>query len=76
VLRIAEVFREAVASGSPAMILAHNHPSGDPTPSPADVELTHVLASAGQLLDIALVDHIIIGHQQRWISMRDLGFLG
>lgn len=74
VMRVAEVFRQAVASDSAAIILAHNHPSGDPTPSPEDVELTHALANAGRLLDIALVDHIIIG-RERWISMREQGFL-
>lgn len=75
ILRVAEVFREAVAAGSPAIILAHNHPSGDPTPSPEDVELTRALATAGRLLDIALIDHLIIG-ERRWVSMREQGFLG
>ena len=74
VLRIAEIYREAIAQGSPAIILAHNHPSGDPTPSPEDVELTRALAAAGQLLDVSLVDHIIIGGQ-RWVSLREQGFL-
>ena len=71
-LRVAEVFREAIARNSPAIILAHNHPSGDPSPSPEDVELTRVLDAAAHLLDIALVDHVIIGHQ-RWTSLRALG---
>jgi DNA repair protein RadC len=75
VLRIAEVFREAIRANSPAIILAHNHPSGDPTPSPEDVELTRALANAGQLLDISLVDHIIVGNE-RWVSLREQGFLG
>ena len=74
VLRIAEIYREAIAHNSPAIILAHNHPSGDPTPSPEDVELTRTLAAAGQLLDITLVDHVIIG-QQCWVSLREQGFL-
>jgi DNA repair protein RadC len=74
-VRVAEILREAVSRSSPAIILAHNHPSGDPTPSPEDVELTRALASAGHLLDIALVDHVIIG-QQRWVSLREQGFLG
>ena len=74
VLRIAEIYREAIAHNSPSIILAHNHPSGDPTPSPEDVELTRTLAAAGQLLDIELVDHLIIG-QQRWVSLREQGFL-
>ncbi len=75
VLRISEVYREAITRNSPALILAHNHPSGDPTPSPQDVEVTRALASAGALLDITLVDHVIIGHG-RWVSLRDQGFLG
>ncbi len=74
VLRPAEIFREAVRHSSPALILAHNHPSGDPTPSPEDIELTRTLAAAGRLLDITLVDHIIVG-RRRWVSLRDQGFL-
>ncbi len=74
VLRVSEVFREAITRNSPALILAHNHPSGDPTPSPEDVELTRTLASAGRLLDITLVDHVIIGRGS-WVSLRDQGFL-
>ncbi|MEP7291383.1 MAG: DNA repair protein RadC [Chloroflexota bacterium] len=73
-LRIAEIYREAIAHSSPAIILAHNHPSGDPTPSPEDIELTRALATAGQLLDIRFVDHIIIG-RQGWLSLREQGFL-
>ncbi len=72
VLRVPEIFREAIARNSPAIILAHNHPSGDPAPSPEDVEMTRVLNAAARLLDIALIDHIIIG-QQRWESLRTLG---
>ncbi len=72
VLRIAEVFRDALIRNSPAIILAHNHPSGDPTPSPEDVEVTQSVANAGRLLDIALLDHIILSHQG-WVSLRDLG---
>lgn len=75
VVRIAEIFREAISANSPAIILAHNHPSGDPTPSPEDIELTRALANAGHLLDIALVDHLIVG-QMGWVSLRDQGFLG
>jgi DNA repair protein RadC len=71
VLRVPEIFREAIARNSPAIVLAHNHPSGDPAPSPEDVEMTRVLNAAAHLLDIALVDHIIIGHQS-WESLREL----
>lgn len=72
VLRISEVFREAVIRNSPAVIIVHNHPSGDPKPSPEDVELTRTLIAAARLLDITLVDHLIIGRHD-WTSMRDTG---
>jgi DNA repair protein RadC len=72
VVRVAEIFREAITRNCPAIILAHNHPSGDALPSPEDVQLTRTLSSAGRLLDIHLVDHLIIG-QNGWSSLRDLG---
>ncbi len=72
VLRVSEIYREAITRNCPAIILAHNHPSGDPTPSPEDLELTHTLISAGKLLDIQLLDHLVMGHN-RWISMKALG---
>jgi DNA repair protein RadC len=72
VLRVSEVFREAVTRNSPAMIVAHNHPSGDPSPSPEDIEITRTLVAAGKLLDIALIDHLIIG-QQEWRSLKQTG---
>ena len=56
-----EVFKSAIAANAAAMILAHNHPSGDPTPSEADVKVTRDLIRAGQLLKIEVIDHIIIG---------------
>ncbi len=73
VLRVSEIYREAITRGSALLILAHNHPSGDPTPSPEDVEMTRALAAAGRLLDIALVDHLIIG-RGKWVSLREMGF--
>lgn len=75
VLRAAEIYREAITRNAPAIILAHNHPSGDPTPSPEDIRLTRTLAEAGHLLDIQLVDHLIIGGAE-WRSLKDmrLGF--
>ncbi|PJF40101.1 MAG: JAB domain-containing protein [Chloroflexi bacterium] len=75
VLRIAEIYREAVARNCPAIILVHNHPSGNPSPSPEDIELTRAILAAGQLLDVELLDHIIIGHQD-WVSLKklNLGF--
>ena len=60
-LRGAEVFRTAVARNCPAIILCHNHPSGDPTASPEDIQTTEQLVEAGRVLDIELLDHIIIG---------------
>jgi len=72
ILRVSEIYREAITRNSPAIIMAHNHPSGDPTPSPEDLELTHTLISAGKLLDIQLLDHLIIGHNQ-WVSLKALG---
>lgn len=74
VLRIAEVFRATLISNSPALILVHNHPSGDPQPSPEDVELTRVLLDAGKLLDIQVLDHLIIG-RSKWRSLREMGLL-
>jgi DNA repair protein RadC len=71
-VRVSEVFREAVRSNSPAIIVAHNHPSGDPAPSAEDVHVTRQIVAAGRLLDIDVLDHIIIGHQ-RWVSLRERG---
>lgn len=74
VIRIAELFREPIIRNSPAVILVHNHPSGDPAPSPEDIELTRSIISAGALLDIAVLDHVIIGHDT-WSSMKELGLV-
>ena len=72
VIRISELFREPIIRNSPAVILIHNHPSGDPSPSPEDIQLTRAIISAGKLLDIAVLDHIIIGHES-WASLKELG---
>jgi DNA repair protein RadC len=72
VLRVSEIYREAIVRNSPAAILVHNHPSGNPMPSPEDISLTRTLLAAGQLLDIQLVDHLIIA-QDGWKSLRELG---
>jgi DNA repair protein RadC len=71
-IRVGEVFRDAVKRNCAAVIVAHNHPSGDPTPSPEDVEVTRQLVAAGDLLDIEVLDHLIIG-QQRFVSLRERG---
>jgi DNA repair protein RadC len=73
-VRVGEVFREAVRRQSAAMVVAHNHPSGDPSPSAEDLRITRELAEAGRLLDIELLDHLVIGHG-RWVSLRSLGAL-
>lgn len=66
-----EVYREAALGGASAIVAFHNHPSGDPTPSPDDVALTRRLAAAGALMGIDLVDHIILG-DQRYCSLKEM----
>jgi DNA repair protein RadC len=68
------VFRLAVATSSPALVLLHNHPSGDATPSDADIKVTRDLVRAGQLLKIEVVDHVIIGGNPNFSSLRSLGY--
>lgn len=74
-VRIAEVFRGAVRRNCAAIIVAHNHPSGDVSPSPEDIALTRRLVDAGKLIEIEVMDHLVIG-QQRYVSLRErsLGF--
>ena len=72
IVRPAEVFREAIRQNARSIIVVHNHPSGDPTPSPDDVALTRSLVTAGQHLDIELLDHIVIG-DRRYASLKSLG---
>ena len=76
VARPAEIFRPAVRDNAPSIIVVHNHPSGDPTPSPEDVNITRELVAAGKLLSIDLLDHIVIGSGGRYVSLneRRLGF--
>jgi DNA repair protein RadC len=74
-----EVFEKAIAAGAAAIVLVHNHPSGDPTPSEADIKVTRDLIRAGQLLKIEVLDHVIIGRatQERpkdYVSLRELGY--
>lgn len=73
-LRVSELFREAITRNSAALILVHNHPSGDPSPSPEDIELTRAVFSAGKLLDIVALDHIIIA-SRGWRSLKEMGLL-
>ena len=74
-----EVFRAAIAANAAAIVLVHNHPSGDPTPSEADIKVTRDLIRAGQLLKIEVVDHIILGRTSAsrakdYASLRELGY--
>jgi DNA repair protein RadC len=71
-VRVGEVFRDAVRGQAAAIVVVHNHPSGDPTPSADDLRITAELAQAGRLLDIELLDHVIIG-ADGWVSLRSLG---
>ena len=75
VVRVGELFRAAIRENAAALIITHNHPSGDPAPSPEDINVTRQIVQAGKLLDVAVLDHIIIGHG-RFVSLkqRGLGF--
>ena len=74
IVRPAEVFRAAVVESMPAVIVAHNHPSTDPSPSPEDVSVTRDLAKAGRLLGIDLLDHVVIGGD-RFVSLKERGLM-
>ncbi len=71
-VRVAEVFKEAIRQNYPAIIVAHNHPSGDPTPSRDDVRVTRDIVAAGELLGVSVLDHLVIG-QQAFVSMKERG---
>ncbi len=76
-----EVFKSAIAANAASLVLAHNHPSGDPSPSEADIKVTRDLIRAGQLLKIEVVDHIILGRAtaeraKDYSSLRELGYFG
>ena len=75
-VRPAEVLRPAIRKNAPSIIVVHNHPSGDPTPSLEDVNVTRDLIAAGKLLDIELLDHLVIGEGGRFVSLKEkrLGF--
>lgn len=71
-VRVGEVFRAAIERNGASIIVLHNHPSGDPSPSPEDIALTRALIQAGKLLDIELLDHLVIGGNN-WVSLKDRG---
>ncbi len=70
VLRVAEIFRPAITRNCAGILICHNHPSGDPKPSPEDVSVTRQLLEAAKLFDIDFVDHVIIGSNQRFYSLK------
>jgi DNA repair protein RadC len=72
IVRAAEIFRPAIATNAPTILIAHNHPSNDAQPSPEDVLLTRELCAAGRQLDIELIDHLIVC-QDKFLSMRERG---
>jgi len=72
VVRVGEVFREAIRANCASIIVAHNHPSGDPTPSPEDVHVTKQIVEAGELLDINVLDHLVIG-RSKYVSLKERG---
>lgn len=71
-VRIGEIFKAAIARNAAGIIVIHNHPSGDPTPSPEDVMLTRNIVNAGKLLDIEVIDHLVIG-MGRYVSLKERG---
>jgi DNA repair protein RadC len=74
-VHVGELFKPAIRRNAAALIVVHNHPSGDPTPSPDDVAVTRAIVQAGKLLDVDVLDHMVIG-QAKWVSLkeRELGF--
>jgi DNA repair protein RadC len=71
-VRVGEIFRAAVGRLASAIVIVHNHPSGDPTPSPDDVAVTRAIVQGGKLLDVEVLDHLVIG-QGRWVSLKERG---
>jgi DNA repair protein RadC len=71
-IRVGELFRRAIRANCKSVIVVHNHPSGDPTPSPEDVNVTKLIVEAGKLLDVEVLDHLVIGGQ-RFVSLKERG---
>jgi DNA repair protein RadC len=73
-VHVGELFKPAIRRNATAVIVVHNHPSGDPTPSPDDVAVTRAIVQAGKLLDVDVLDHMVIGQGQgKWVSMKERG---
>jgi DNA repair protein RadC len=73
-VHVGELFKPAIRRNAAALIVVHNHPSGDPTPSPDDIAVTRSIVQAGKLLDVDVLDHMVIGHgRDRWVSMKERG---
>ena len=70
-----EVFKAAILANSACIILSHNHPSGRPEPSPEDMRLTKRLGDAGELVGIPVIDHVIVGCDDRYVSFKEMGVL-
>jgi DNA repair protein RadC len=71
-IRIGELFKPALQRNAAAIVAAHNHPSGDPSPSSEDINVTRAIVQAGKLLDISVLDHLVIG-LSRWVSLKEKG---
>lgn len=71
-VRVGELFTDAIRETAAGIVIVHNHPSGDPTPSPEDLHLTAEAVAAGRMLDIPVLDHLVIGHDS-FVSLRDRG---
>lgn len=72
-IRVGEVYKAAIQQNAAAIVVSHNHPSGDPTPSPEDVSVTRAIVQAGKLMDIQCLDHLVIGQGGRWVSLKEKG---
>ena len=72
-VRVSEVFRQAIVENAPGILLAHNHPSGDNSPSSEDIALTRAIYSAGKMLDIDCLDHIVVS-KGKFVSLKERGF--
>lgn len=72
IVRVGELFKPALQRNAAGILIAHNHPSTDPSPSPEDVSVTRAIVQAGKLLDVSVLDHLVIG-LSRWVSLKERG---